>query len=227
MTNVSYLVALSSGLLSFFTPCIVPLLPMYFGYLTGEAMTDITQQKVHKKLLLNALAFVMGLTLLNILLGFGAKAATEVLMKYSEGLRIAGGILLLLFGVYFIFGMQLGFMEREHKVQYKSYTPGFFKSFILGITFSFGWTPCNGPIIASILFMASFSKNYLEAGSLMLVYSAGFGVMFLLSALLVGLFITKVKAIYPHFKKIKITAGILMIFMGLLMITDKVSILNF
>lgn len=228
MGEVSYLVALTTGLLSFFTPCILPLLPMYFGYLTGEVATAETMDDsvVRRKLMVNAFAFVLGLTLLNILLGFGAKAASDVLFRYNEELRIAGGILMLLFGGYFIFGLKLGFMEREHKVQYKGYTPGFLKSLILGITFSFGWTPCNGPIIATILMMASFQKDYLAAGTLMMVYSLGFAIMFLLSALLMGYFLKHVKGIYKHFGKIKVGAGLIMIAMGILMLWDKMHWLN-
>lgn len=226
MTEVSYAVAFGSGLLSFFTPCIIPLLPMYFGYLAGEAVDGKMDSKLRIRLITNAAFFVLGLTLLNILLGFGAKAATQLLIQYASSLRIFGGFLLVAFGAYFISGKRLGFMEREHKIHYKKYTPGIFKSFILGVTFSFGWTPCNGPIIASILFMASFTKNYMQAGSLMVVYSVGFGIMFLLSALLMSTFLKNLKGIYPHFRKIKIGAGILMGVMGLLMIFDKISWLN-
>ncbi len=221
MGEVSYIVAFTSGLLAFFTPCVLPLLPVYFGYLAGEAMTSLEKQKVHKRLLLNAFAFVLGLTSLNIMLGFGAKAASDLLIRYSDGLRIFGGILMILFGIYFIFGLSMNFMEREHRVQYKNYTPSFIKSFLLGITFSFGWTPCNGPIIATILMMASFQQNYVGAGTLMLVYSFGFGIMFLLSALLVGVFVDKVKVIYKYFKQIKIGAGVIMILMGILLLMDK------
>lgn len=227
MAEVSYIVAFTSGLLAFFTPCILPLLPVYFGYLAGDAMTALENKKVHRRLLINAVAFVSGLTLLNIMLGFGAKAASELLIRYSDGLRIFGGILLVLFGIYFIVGFSIAFMEREHKLQYKNYTPSFIKSFLLGITFSFGWTPCNGPIIATILMMASFQKNYWGAGSLMLVYSFGFALMFLLSALLVGIFIDKVKIIYKYFKHIKIGAGLIMIAMGILLIMDKMIWLTF
>ncbi len=227
MQDVSYIVAFGSGLLSFFTPCIIPLLPLYFGYLAGETIQNIEDKKIHRKLLTNTGAFVLGLTSLNIMLGFGAKAASDLLLRYSDGLRIAGGILLVLFGLYFIFGLRLRFMETEHKIHMRKYTPSFLKSFLLGITFSFGWTPCNGPIIATILMMASFQKDYLAAGSLMLVYSLGFAVMFMMAALLVGLFMKKVKGIYKYFKWIKLAAGLLMIGMGYLMITNQISLLVF
>lgn len=225
MGDISFLVAFTTGLLSFFTPCILPLLPVYFGYLAGEAITSLEDKKVHRRLMINAIAFVLGLTLLNLFLGFGAKVASEYLIKYSNEMRIAGGVLLVLFGIYFMFNLRIGFMEKERKIQYKSYSPSFIKSFLLGITFSFGWTPCNGPIIATILFMAALKDNYILAGSLMLVYSLGFAVMFLLSAFLVGIFIKKVKVVYKYFKWVKIIAGLIMMLMGYLMITNQVSLL--
>jgi cytochrome c biogenesis protein CcdA len=197
------------------------LLPVYFGYLAGEAMNNFEEKRIHLKLMMNAFAFVLGLTLLNMLLGFGAKAASDLLLKYTEHIRIAGGIMLLLFGLYFIFGLNMRFMEREHRVHYKRYTPSFLKSFILGITFSFGWTPCSGPILATILMMASFQKDYMGAGTLMIAYSMGFAIMFLLSALLVSFFVTKVRSVYKYFKQIKIGAGVIMIGMGILMLADK------
>lgn len=227
MTDVSYVVAFTSGLLSFFTPCILPLLPVYFGYLAGEAFTSFEDQKIHKKLVVNALAFAFGISVVNLLLGFGAKAVSSMLLRYSTQFRIGGGILLIAFGLYFILNLRIGFMEREAKIQYKGYSPSFLKSFLLGLTFSFAWTPCNGPIIASILFMASFKADYLSAGTLMLVYSLGFSVLFVLSAVLVGLFVGKVKKIYPYMKYVKWVAGAIMIGMGILMLTNRVNLLTF
>lgn len=224
--NVSYVVAFFNGLISFFTPCILPLLPVYFGYLAGEALADLNDKNVKRKLIINALGFVLGITLLNVLLGFGAKALTAPLMEYGYILRIIGGILMILFGLYFISGLKFMFIERERKIQYKKFTPNFLKSFLLGIAFSFGWTPCNGPIIGSILIIASFEQNYLKAGSLMLVYSLGFAIMFLLSALLIGFFLEKSKKIYRYFNIIKIVAGIIMILMGILLLMNKLTIFN-
>jgi cytochrome c-type biogenesis protein len=224
--SVSYSIALFTGLLSFFSPCILPLLPVYFGYLTGEAATNINNPKIKRRLIINAVGFVLGISLLNVLLGFGAKAFTKVLIDYGDVLRIIGGILMIAFGFYFVSGMKWLYLEKERKVQYKNYTPTFLKSFILGIAFNFGWTPCNGPIIASILIVSSFEQDYLRAGTLMLIYSLGFSMMFLVSAILIGLFIEKVKRIYPYLNTIKRISGVVMIIMGTLLITNLISRLN-
>ncbi len=224
--DITYTVALIGGIMSFFTPCILPLLPVYFGYLAGEAVNDLSDKKINKKLLVNAFGFVLGLTTLNILLGFGVTAIGNTFSTSGNIFRIVGGILVLLFGLYFIFDFKIAFLEKESKVQYNNYAPTFLKSFILGVAFNFGWTPCNGPIIGTILAVATFQHNYVKAGLLMLVYSIGFSVLFLLSALLVSLFVQKVQGVYKHFRTIKIVSGILMVVVGLLMIFNKLQFLN-
>lgn len=224
--DAKYLLAFWSGLISFFLPCILPLLPVYFGYLAGEAITNQNDKKIKKRLMINAFGFVLGITFLNILLGFGVKALSNVLIAYSDFLRILGGALMILFGLYFVLGFKWLFIERERKVTYQTYTPHFLKSFLLGMTFSFGWTPCTGPILTSISFMASFEKNYFKAGTLMLTYSLGFGIMFMLSAFLVGTFIGKVNKMYRFLNLIKQLAGVLMIIMGILLLANKTSIFN-
>ncbi len=224
--NVNYITALLAGVMSFFTPCILPLLPVYFAYLAGEAIGDLGASKINKKLLINAFGFVLGLTTLNILLGFGATAIGNVLITNASMFRIIGGILVVLFGLYFIFNFKIGFLEKENKLEYNNYAPTFLKSFVLGIAFNFGWTPCNGPIVAMILAMASFQHDYMASGMLMLTYSMGFSVLFLLSALLVAVFVKKVRGIYKHFRTIKIVSGVIMVFVGLMMIFNKMQFLT-
>lgn len=219
-------VAVFNGFLSFFTPCVLPLLPLYFSYLAGTTITDLESNKdVRKIMIINSIAFVLGLSILNITLGFGAKVINDTLVRYQEYIRKAGGILVIIFGLYFIGLFKIKLFNKEKKYHYKNYSPNFLKSLLLGITFSFGWTPCNGPIIGTILFLASFEKNYMTAGFMMLVYSIGFAIPFLISALLLSKFINNYKRIYKHFDKIKLVAGILMIIMGIMLYTNTLSLL--
>lgn len=234
-TDVSIITAFIYGLLSFFTPCILPMLPVYFGYLTGDAIDKVNQTQIKKKLMINAIGFVIGISLYNMLLGFGFGAVTSSLAKYSDWLRYIGGGVMILFGIYFIFDIKWMLFERERTIRDKSskkkanknLSPSFLKSFLLGITFSFGWTPCNGPILASILIIASFEQDYLRSGGLMLVYSAGFAIMFLLSALLVGVFVKKANRLYKYFGVFKKVAGVIMVAMGILLITNNLNWLTF
>jgi len=224
--DITYTIAFVYGLMAFFTPCILPMLPLYFGYLAGDAVTNIKSSRVRYRLMFNALAFAMGVSLLNILMGFGAGAITGLLLEFNDIIRISGGVLMILFGLYFLFDFKLGFLEKERKIKYGNYSPGFFKSLVLGIVFSFGWTPCNGPIIVSILMIASIEGDFLRSGSLMMVYSAGFATVFLLSAFLAGFFVEKIKGVYPYLNIIKKISGIIIISMGVLMITNWISFIN-
>lgn len=227
-SNVTIWAAFVNGLISFFSPCVLPLLPLYLGYLAGEAIDQNKTQssKLQVKLLVNAFGFVLGLSFYNILLGFGAKALTGFFIVYKEPIRILGGVIMMLFGLYFISNKTLDFMESERRLSMKHYTPKFLQSILLGITFSFGWTPCNGPIIASIMIMAGFQKDYLSAGGLMLVYSLGFSVMFLLSALLAATAIQKFRKLNPYLPLVKRIGGFLMLVMGFLLAMDWISVIN-
>ncbi|MBN2222909.1 MAG: cytochrome c biogenesis protein CcdA [Vallitaleaceae bacterium] len=222
--NVSYMTAFGSGVMTFFLPCILPMLPLYFSYLAGEALDGVEKnKKIRARLILNSVGFALGLSVLNILLGFGARLLSSVLLENKELIRILGGIFMIVFGSYFISGLNLSFMEKEKKVVYRNYAPSFLKSFILGFVFSLGWSACSGPIIASISVIASFQKDYFRAGTLMLTYSAGFSVMFILSAILAGTFLPKMKIIQRHMGLIKKISGGILVIMGLLLVFDKIT----
>ncbi|MCT4598902.1 MAG: cytochrome c biogenesis protein CcdA [Vallitalea sp.] len=224
--ELTFFIAIFNGFLSFFTPCILPLLPLYFSYLAGTSITDIENNKnIKKTMLINSIAFVIGLSILNIMLGFGAKAISTTLVQYQEFIRKLGGVLIIIFGLYYIGILKIRFFDKERKYHYRNYSPSFIKSMLLGITFSFGWTPCNSPIVGSILFLASFEKNYIKAGGMMLIYSIGFAIPFLISAILLSKFVNNYKKIYQYFDKIKIIAGLLMIIMGIMLYTNTLSLL--
>ncbi|GKX31314.1 cytochrome C biogenesis protein CcdA [Vallitalea longa] len=224
--ELTFWVAIFNGFLSFFTPCVLPLLPLYFSYLAGTTITNLENNKdIRKIMIINAIAFVLGLSILNITLGFGAKVINDTLVRYQDSIRKVGGILVIIFGLYFLGVFKIKLFNKEKKYHYKNYSPNFLKSLLLGITFSFGWTPCNGPIIGTILFLASFEKDYMRAGFMMLVYSIGFAIPFLISALLLSRFINNYKRIYKYFDKIKFVAGLLMIIMGIMLYTNTLSLL--
>lgn len=131
---------------------------------------------------------------------------------------------MLLFGIYFLSMKHIPFLERDRKFTYKGYSPSFLKSILLGFTFSLGWSACNGPIVASIALIASFQQDYLRAGGLMLVYSFGFALPFLIAAFAAGKAYNRFKGINKYLGRIKIVSGIILIIMGLLMLTDNMYV---
>lgn len=226
MFQVSIFTAFFNGMITFFSPCVLPLLPLYLSYLAGEAITAEQTKRSKTKLVINTIGFVIGISLLNLLIGFGAKFLSDYIIYNKSIIRIIGGIFMIFFGIYFMSGRQINFLEREKKITLASYSPTFLKSLLLGFTFSLGWSACNGPIVASISMIASFQKDYFRAGLLMLVYSSGFSIPFFITALMAGLLVTKVKKLSPYFGIIKKVSGGILILMGLLMLFDKVQWLN-
>lgn len=226
ISNVNSITAFLYGLLSFFSPCILPLLPLYLSYLAGSTLEELKEKRYRGRMIVNALAFVTGLSLLNVLLGFGANSISGLLRSYSDYMRYFGGVLMIIFGLFFLNIINPDFLNREKKIELKWLKPNPVSAFLMGITFSFGWTPCNGPIVASIIMLASFQKDYLQAGGLMLIYSAGFAIPFLIAAMMVSQLLSQFKKIYKYFDWIKKVSGVLMIVMGILLIINKLAILN-
>lgn len=223
MFQISTYTAFINGLITFFSPCVLPLLPLYLSYLAGEAVTSTQQQSKKIRLIVNSVGFVLGISMLNLFIGFGAKFIADYLVQSKDVIRIVGGIFMVVFGLYFVSGKTFIFFEKEKRFVMTKYSPTFIKSSLLGFTFSLGWSACNGPIVASISLIASFQKDYLRAGGLMLIYSAGFAIPFLVTAVLAGFFVDKFKKLTPYFGKIKIVSGIILMVMGLLMLMDKVQ----
>jgi len=226
MNNVTVSAAFINGFITFFSPCVLPLLPLYFSYLAGEALTGENTKQVRARLIINSFGFILGLSFLNLLIGFGAKFVSDYLVLNKTAIRVVGGIVMIAFGLYFASGLKIPFLEKDRKYVYTKYSPNFIKSFILGFTFSLGWSACNGPIVASISLIASFQKDFLRAGGLMLIYSAGFSVPFFVSALLAGTAVKRLKGFNKYMKWIKIVSGVILIAMGILMLLNKVNLLG-
>lgn len=225
MTQVGYITAFTNGFLSFFLPCVLPMLPLYYSYLVGETLTAANHKRLKTKLMINSFAFSLGLTLMNVFLGFGVYALTGFFVEYRWLVRIVGGIIMIAFGLYFLLDRPfLPFMEKDYRRIYQLIKPTMIGSFLLGFTFSLGWSACNGPIIASITMIASFQRDYIRAGFLMLAYSAGFSVMFLASALLFGLFAKRLTAMKKVMMRMKQIAGIILIIMGILLMTGYIFV---
>ncbi|HPQ47696.1 MAG TPA: cytochrome c biogenesis protein CcdA [Clostridia bacterium] len=221
----------AAGLLSFFAPCILPLLPVYIGYLSkgageqAEAMGDETgigKIRINKRLIFQTLVFVIGLSTAFVLLGFGAGALGKFLNNRIV-LYVSGAIVILL-GLHQTGLFRIGFLERTKKVEVeKSSKGGVIGAYLLGLTFSLGWTPCVGPVLATVLGLASGNGSPLYGGFLMMLYSAGLALPFILISLFAGFFLAKFRKLNRHMNKIRIAGGILIIIMGILLMTDSLN----
>jgi cytochrome c biogenesis protein CcdA len=223
-----------AGLLSFFAPCIVPLLPVYVGYLSkGTDDNKVEEEKerkgkfafINKRLIFQTLVFVIGLSTAFVLLGFGAGAIGKLLNNRIV-LYVSGAIVIIL-GLHQIGLFKIGFLERTKKVEVeKSSRGGILGAYLLGLTFSLGWTPCVGPVLATVLGLASGQGSALYGGFLMMLYSAGLALPFILISLFAGFFMTKFRKLNRHLGKIRVAGGILIIIMGILLMTNSLNVIS-
>jgi len=220
--EISLAVALTAGLFSFFSPCCLPLIPTYLTYLTGATFPELTVQgikPVRRRLLLNAVAYVAGFALVFITLGLSASALGSFLLRHQQFLRQVSGIIIIVLGLHMAGILRLPVLYRERRVHYQPQAVGPGNAFLLGMAFSFGWTPCVGPILAAILLYASTSATLRTGALLLAVYSLGLGLPFLLLAIFCGQCLPFCKRLGPQLGKIQCASGILLVIFGVLVAT--------
>jgi len=186
-TDFTGMVAFISGLLSFFSPCILPLVPSYLIFISGITFDDYTglqSGKYRKIVLIHSLAFIAGFSFVFVALGISSSALGRLLSNYQVYVMRIGGFILIILGLYYLDVIRMPFLNREKVFHLKEKPFGLFGSFIIGITFSLGWTPCVGPALSSILIIASTTENIWEGIYLLGLYSLGLAIPFLISALL-------------------------------------------
>lgn len=211
----------SAGVLSFLSPCIIPVIPMYLAYFADE---DLGQRKrrFFSPPMIKAVLFVCGLSTVFIVLGFGAGALGSIL--YGDWFLIACGMIVIILGIHQTGLIQFSFLQGERRLNLKrSKKADYFGSYLLGLTFSFGWTPCIGPVLAAVLGLSATEGNVLYGGFLMAMYSLGLMIPFLLFAIFSETLLLKIKGIYKHMSKIKIAGGVIIIVMGILLMTNQVG----
>jgi cytochrome c-type biogenesis protein len=178
------------------------------------------------RVLLHSLAFIAGFTAVFVSLGASFSAAGQLLLDYRDWIRIAGGVLIIVFGLYIAGVLRVGLFGRTQQMQIKSKPAGFVGSFAVGLTFAIGWTPCVGPILGSILTLASNDKTVQQGIALLFAYSLGLGVPFLLSSVALGGFLRFFKRYRPFIPTVERVAGVLLVAVGLLVVTNYYVLLN-
>ncbi|MET1175704.1 cytochrome c biogenesis CcdA family protein [Paenibacillus amylolyticus] len=218
-----------AGLLSFFAPCILPLIPVYVSYLSGSMVNGTNQQqpdtnsvRLRSTLVLRTFLFVLGLSLVFVLLGFGSGMVGN-LISSPVFIAICGAIVVL-FGIYQTGLIRLSWLERERKLSNdQAKRGGYVGAFLLGLTFSFGWTPCIGPVLAAILGIAAGEGSPLYGGFLMFLYTLGLAIPFLILSVFSEYVMKRIRRLYRYMGVIKITSGCILIVMGLLLMTDRLN----
>ena len=220
--EVSVLIAFAAGFLSFVSPCVLPLVPSYITYITGVSFHDLTDKETRKKVkwttLIHSCLFVLGFSTIFILMGASASYLGQILSKYQNWIMKIGGILILLLGVHFILQI-FPFLQIEKHFEMKKKPLGYLGSFLVGLVFAAGWTPCIGPILSTILIYASTSQQMTTGIILLACYSLGLGIPFLLSSLAFNLFLSTFEKVRRYMKVFIFICGFFLIGVGILLLT--------
>ncbi|UCD34104.1 MAG: sulfite exporter TauE/SafE family protein [Nitrospiraceae bacterium] len=228
MSQVGYITAFLGGLLSFLSPCVLPLIPSYLSFITGISFEDFKtgdKARIRKITLVNSFAFVAGFSTVFVLLGVSSTFVGRLLSVYYDHIRIIGGVIIILLGLYVMGVLKFDFLASEKRVHLHAKPKGHFGSFIVGLTFGAGWTPCIGPILGSILLIASTTGSALQGFYLLLVYSLGLAVPFMVTALAINSFLSHFRALQKYMRVIMVLSGLLLIGFGIILLTDKVYLL--
>jgi len=216
-------ISFTAGLLSFLSPCVLPLIPSYVTFITGLSLEDV--QKARRAALVHSLLFVVGFTLIFLALGATATVLGRVLFAHRVWLSRVGGALVILFGLYMLGAFNLGALARERRVHLADKPVGYLGTVLVGIAFGAGWTPCIGPILGSILTLASSSADLQRGLLLLLAYSVGLALPFLAAAVALQHFLAFFSRIRRQMAWITRAAGALLIVVGVMMITDYFTVL--
>lgn len=208
---MDFFIIFVEGLASFLSPCVLPMLPMYVSYFAG-------QDKDLRRTVINSLGFVLGFTIIFVLLGIFASTLGKLITTNSRYLNIIFGIIIILFGMHYIGILNIKILNKSKGIQKNKDKLSFFSAIIFGMLFSVCWTPCVGVFLSSALMMSATSQNVLKGGLMLFIYSIGLGIPFILTSI----FLEKLKNTFNHIKKhynvINKIAGIILIFSGIMLI---------
>ena len=219
----SFALAFVAGVLSFLSPCVLPLIPSYVGFLTGLTLEELEVRR--GTALAHALWFVAGFSLIFIALGATASALGVLLLRSQVWIGRIGGGVVILFGLYLLGVVRPGLLMRERKVQLARKPLGYLGSAFVGITFGAAWTPCIGPILGAILTLAAAQASVGHGAALLTAYSAGLALPFVVTALALDRFLSWFQRFRPYLVWVERLAGILLILLGLLLVTDRFTLL--
>jgi cytochrome c-type biogenesis protein len=222
--DVGFAVAFGAGVASFLSPCVLPLIPSYVTFITGMTLDDIPRAR--RVALVHALLFVLGFSLIFLAFGVSATLIGRLLVTYRVWISRIGGLLVLAFGLYLLGLFNLGAFSRERRIHITDKPLGYLGTVVVGIAFGAGWTPCIGPILASILTFAATQGEVSRGAALLGAYSLGLAIPFLLAAVAIERFLIAFNAIKRHMVWVSRISGALLVIVAFMMITDYMSVLT-
>jgi cytochrome c-type biogenesis protein len=232
--NPTFFAAFFAGVLSFVSPCVLPLIPGYLSYISGVTLDEMqgtgasgaaTIAASRRRVLIASIFFILGFSVVFVSLGAAASAVGEFLVQRLRLLSKIAGIVVILFGLHTMGLLRINWLYSEKRVQVDRKPRGVFGAFLVGLAFAFGWTPCIGPILAGILAIAAAQDTVWKGIQLLAIYSLGLGIPFLLTALAINRFFSAMARIRKHYHAIELASGLLLCVIGVLIFTNKFTII--
>lgn len=227
--DVSNFMAFTAGLLSFFSPCVLPLIPAYLSYITGLSIEEYSRElsaAARRRVMLNTLFFILGFSFIFIIVfGAGTTLLSSALKEHKDIIGKVGGVVIMIFGLHFLGIFKIKWLYREKRAHIKAIPAGYFGSFLVGIAFSAGWTPCVGPILASIIGMGLQSESQWDAIILLTFYTLGLAIPFFLTGTAINFFLPLFNKVKHHMRAVEIFTAVLLIAVGALMFAGKSGVL--
>lgn len=228
--NITFVGAFIAGVLSFLSPCVLPLIPSYITYITGLSFSDLQAEhpthKVRQQTIIHSLSFIAGFTTVFVLLGASATFIGGFLQSHMVLFRKIGGVLIVIFGIHVTGIFDIGMLLGEKRLTLHRKPAGFLGSFIVGVAFAAGWTPCIGPILASILMVAATEGTVFHGINLLLIYSLGLGLPFFLASLAMHQFLVFFNRFKKYIRIFEVVTGIFLIIVGVMIYTNYLTVLS-
>jgi len=230
MFDIGIGAALLAGLLSFVSPCVLPIVPPYLAYLAGISVSELSDDAVpegtSRRIFLSSMLFVLGFTTVFVALGATASFIGQSIAQYFNILSIIAGILIIIMGLHFLGVFRIALLYREARIDVRKKPAGLVGSYIMGLAFAFGWTPCVGPVLAAILFVAGAEDTAMRGAGLLAAYSLGIGIPFMLAGLFAGRFLSWANRFKKHMHKIEMAMGGFLVLTGIVFITGTMSYIS-
>lgn len=225
--NMSFFIAFSAGFLSFISPCVLPLIPSYISYITGLSLEELTSPegkgRAREVAMKNSLIFILGFSTIFIFFGASATFMGQFFLSNQAIIRKIGGLLIIFFGLYIMGLIKPALLMRDARFHFQSKPAGYIGSYLVGIAFGAGWTPCVGPILGSILLYASTTGSVLTGIELLAIYSLGLGLPLFLSSLGVQTFLVYFKKSARHLRFVSGASGVFLVLVGVLIFTNSLT----
>jgi cytochrome c-type biogenesis protein len=228
--QISLVAAFTAGLLSFVSPCVLPLVPSYISYITGLSVDQLAdaaeRERFRTTIIVNSLLFIAGFSCVFIAFGASASLIGQVLITYQDHIRKIGGLLIIVFGLYLLGVLKLNFLQTEKRLSFKNRPAGYLGSFLIGVAFAAGWTPCVGPVLGTILLYASTTDALTDGVALLTSYSLGLGLPLFMTALGVDRFLAYFKQIRAYLWGVTAVSGAFLVVVGVMIYANSLTMIT-